>query len=68
MTKTIPAADQDYILKLLLDNKASRVPRNASFELTHRCNLKCVHCYQGDQDEIRQHRQEELDTATVKRV
>ena len=31
----------------LLDQKSVRrcVPINAHFELTHNCNLKCVHCY-----------------------
>jgi len=42
-----------------------RVPLNASLELTHRCNLRCVHCYLGDQDSIRAHRHEELTTAEV---
>ncbi len=44
----------------------ARVPLDASIELTHRCNLRCVHCYLGDQDTIRRHRRDELDTAEVK--
>jgi radical SAM protein with 4Fe4S-binding SPASM domain len=27
---------------------AERIPYSGSFELTRRCNLKCVHCYCGD--------------------
>ena len=46
----------------------SRVPVDGSIELTHRCNLRCVHCYLGDQDEIRQHRREELSTAEIKDI
>lgn len=42
-----------------------RVPLSATFELTHRCNFSCVHCYLGDQQEIRKHRQSELDTSTI---
>ena len=44
----------------------ARVPLDASIELTHRCNLRCVHCYLGDQDAIRRHRAEELSTAEVR--
>ena len=43
----------------------ARVPLDASIELTHRCNLRCVHCYLGDQDAIRRHRPRELDTGEV---
>ena len=43
----------------------ARVPLDASIELTHRCNLRCVHCYLGDQDTIRRHRRRELDTGEV---
>ncbi|NKC10951.1 MAG: radical SAM protein [Gammaproteobacteria bacterium] len=45
-----------------------RVPVDGSIELSHRCNLKCIHCYLGDQDEIRQHRKQEMSTAQVKSV
>lgn len=35
---------------------ANRIPLGGSFELTFRCNLRCVHCYcnlkPNDQDEI----------------
>ncbi len=42
-----------------------RVPLRGMLELTSRCNLKCVHCYLGDQEE--QHRQAagELSTEAV---
>ena len=44
----------------------ARIPLDGSIELTHRCNLRCVHCYLGDQKEIRQHRKDELSTDEVK--
>ena len=46
----------------------ARVPLSGSIELTHRCNLKCIHCYLGDQTAIRQHRKREMSTADVKRI
>ncbi len=44
---------------------AARTPLDVSFGLTHRCNLRCVHCYLGDQAAIHLHRNEELSTAEV---
>jgi radical SAM protein with 4Fe4S-binding SPASM domain len=45
---------------------ASRTPVDGSIELSHRCNLKCIHCYLGDQTEIRKHREDEMTTAQLK--
>lgn len=45
---------------------AARIPIDGSVELTHRCNLRCVHCYLGDQASIRRHRGEEMSTGEVK--
>jgi len=47
---------------------AQRVPLDGSLELTHRCNLRCVHCYLGDQKKIRPHRRDELSTAEIKQL
>ncbi|MCI5179489.1 MAG: radical SAM protein [Candidatus Electrothrix sp. AW3_4] len=44
---------------------ATNTPLSASFELTRRCNFRCVHCYLGDQQALQQHRQQELDTDTI---
>ncbi|XOF33697.1 MAG: radical SAM protein [Candidatus Electrothrix sp. YB6] len=46
----------------------ARTPLAATFELTRRCNFRCVHCYLGDQQAIRQHRHQELDTDSVIRL
>ncbi len=45
----------------------SRTPISATLELTRRCNLRCAHCYLGDQ--VEQHRLQPLeqDPADVKR-
>ncbi|CAK8722435.1 MAG: radical SAM additional 4Fe4S-binding SPASM domain-containing protein [Candidatus Electronema aureum] len=42
-----------------------RVPLAVSFELTRRCSFRCVHCYLGDQESIRKHRQQEMDTTSI---
>jgi MoaA/NifB/PqqE/SkfB family radical SAM enzyme len=43
----------------------NKYPLAVSFELTRRCCFRCVHCYLGDQKQIRQHQEEELETAAV---
>jgi len=45
-----------------------RVPITGILELTSRCNLKCVHCYLGPQEEQRQKRSLEMTTERVKEV
>ena len=44
----------------------SRTPISATLELTRRCNLRCIHCYLGDQAEQYRLRNRELGTAAVK--
>lgn len=44
----------------------SRAPIAAMLELTRRCNLRCAHCYLGDQIEQHRLRDHELGTEAVK--
>jgi radical SAM protein with 4Fe4S-binding SPASM domain len=39
-----------------------KVPFSGSLELTHRCNLNCVHCYLGPQDSRQSHKDREIGT------
>lgn len=45
---------------------SARVPFTAHLELTSRCNLRCRHCYLGDQCEQHRKRSMERDTDAVK--
>lgn len=42
-----------------------RIPLSGSLELTHRCNLNCVHCYLGPRDERQVHEGREMSTGRV---
>ena len=44
---------------------ARRIPLSGVMELTRRCNLRCVHCYLGSQEEQWARRPEELSTARL---
>ena len=57
--------DSDYFADFTRRVSAARIPLDGSIELTHRCNLRCVHCYLGDQDAIRRHRREEMSTRRI---
>ena len=37
----------DYLARVLTRACADRSPVYGTFDLTHRCNLRCVHCYVG---------------------
>ncbi|OQA29041.1 MAG: Antilisterial bacteriocin subtilosin biosynthesis protein AlbA [Verrucomicrobia bacterium ADurb.Bin345] len=53
-------ADADFLQRFRREIAGRRVPFTGSIELTRRCNLRCVHCYCGDQDSIREAQGEEL--------
>lgn len=42
-----------------------RVPVSVSLELTRRCNLRCIHCYLGPQEELAEHGAAEMTTDQV---
>jgi len=46
----------------------NRIPVSGILELTTSCNLKCVHCYLGPQEEQRKKRHLEMPTERVKEV
>lgn len=56
----------DDIARYLVKAAETRTPLSATFELTHRCNFRCVHCLLGDQNAISNHRHRELSTERVK--
>ena len=56
----------DWTEAFRLRAAAARRPIAATLELTRRCNLRCVHCYLGDQAEQRRRQPRELDTAAVR--
>jgi radical SAM protein with 4Fe4S-binding SPASM domain len=57
--------DEAYFRDFFCRANAARVPLSGSLELTRRCNLRCVHCYLGPQEQVRRAAGREMDTAQV---
>lgn len=45
-----------------------RVPLSGNLALTHRCSVRCVHCYLGEEVSARQNIKKELNTRQWKRI
>ncbi len=56
----------DFIRAFNARTEARRTPLTGMIELTSRCNLRCVHCYIGPQEEQHEKRASEMTTAEVK--
>ena len=56
----------DFIRKFSERAEARRIPMMGMLEITSRCNLRCVHCYLGPQEEQHKKRAAEMTTAEVK--
>lgn len=53
---------ENIVLRLNRISREKNIPLFASFELTYKCNLKCIHCYKLEEEK------EELDTDEVKDI
>jgi len=53
-------SDREYLQRFRRKVTEQRIPLSGSIDLTHRCNLRCVHCYLGDQESISKKRDQEL--------
>jgi radical SAM protein with 4Fe4S-binding SPASM domain len=56
-------SNKEYLQQFNRKVTEKRVPLSGSIDLTHRCNLRCVHCYLGDKASLRGNGKQELDTA-----
>jgi len=44
---TIDLSAPEYFQEAVARARQLRVPLSGYFDLTHRCNLRCTHCYAG---------------------
>jgi radical SAM protein with 4Fe4S-binding SPASM domain len=57
--------DLDFIREFNKKSEQLRVPISGSIELTHRCNLGCVHCYLGKTSNKQKLHDNEMSTSQV---
>ena len=55
--ETIWLSNEEYIRQFNIKSAELRVPVSGGLDLTHRCNLKCIHCYLGDRSFRMQHKE-----------
>lgn len=60
--------DHEFLQAFNKKVSSRRVPLSGNIDITHRCNLRCVHCYIGDQDKARADSANELATAQWLRI
>lgn len=65
-SKQTDQASIDWTLGFRKRAHRNRIPISATLELTSRCNLRCQHCYLGNQDEQHARHAQERDTVAVK--
>ncbi|HXX82293.1 MAG TPA: radical SAM/SPASM domain-containing protein [Thermodesulfovibrionales bacterium] len=64
-THTQWLTNTEYLNRFYRKAAQLRTPLSGSIDLTHRCNLKCIHCYVGPQDDVREKQNEEMPTSKV---
>jgi radical SAM protein with 4Fe4S-binding SPASM domain len=56
---------EEYIRQFNAKAEQLRVPLSGSINLTHTCNLRCVHCYIGEPSDRNKMRSQEMDTCMI---
>jgi len=47
-TETAFPSNKEYFIEFNRKSAQLRIPLSGGFDITHRCNLRCIHCYLGD--------------------
>ena len=66
MTCAVQDSTREWTAEFRARAATARVPISATLELTRRCNLRCAHCYLGDQAGQRRLKDRELGAEAVK--
>lgn len=56
-TETTWLSNEEYLRKFNKKSAQLRIPITGSLDLTHRCNLNCVHCYLGNRSSRMLHKE-----------
>lgn len=67
-TKSARLSNKEYLQAFNKKVAQYRIPLSGNIALTHRCNLKCVHCYLGGQTCTKKSSKKELNTFQWKKL
>ena len=59
------ASDADFIREFNRKSADLRIPISGSLDLTHCCNLRCIHCYLGQTSYRQRHGHHEMNTRQI---
>jgi len=68
MDKLVRTCTETYLQQFNKRVTQLRVPISGSMDLTHKCNLRCVHCYLDPQNTKRTSHQQEMNTEEIKGI
>lgn len=60
--REIQSVDEEFLFQLDDRISSERIPLTGSIDITHGCNLNCVHCYLGDRGDRGKGKGRELET------
>lgn len=62
---TVLTPNRDFLIDFNRKASLQRIPLSGSIDLTYRCNLRCVHCYLGQQSSCRDRAKSEMGTGRI---
>ena len=67
-SRALPSDSQNRLAEFSKKLRGERIPTSGGIEITRRCNLDCLHCYQRGCRKNKQAAREELSTETWKKI
>ena len=58
----------DHLERIRRHAMERKIPLHGAFDITHRCNLRCIHCYLGSHEKEADRRSGEISTAQALRL
>lgn len=67
-SQTLERSNEEYLREFNKKVAQLRVPLSGNLALTHRCSVRCIHCYLGEEVNARENIHKELNTGQWKKI
>lgn len=67
-SQTLELSNEEYLRELNKKVAQQRIPFSGNLALTHRCSVRCLHCYLGEEISTRENINKELNTLQWKKI